>query len=113
MRCPRSGGLWQPVIIAANKWDLVKSKGPEFYKTFDERLRAEIDVGALDFIANRRKRFARVHIRDLDAFISKFIEPTENVVAGNLSVERRDQPVEPALGQERHQHGLGARDDFG
>ena len=27
------------IVIAANKWDLVKGKGPEFAKTFDEELR--------------------------------------------------------------------------
>jgi GTP-binding protein len=30
------------VIIAANKWDLVKEHGPEFVKTFDEQLRRQL-----------------------------------------------------------------------
>ena len=30
------------VIIAANKWDLMKDRGPEFVKTFDEDLRREL-----------------------------------------------------------------------
>lgn len=30
------------VIIVANKWDLVKDRGPEFVKTFDENLRRQL-----------------------------------------------------------------------
>ncbi|MEQ1573706.1 MAG: ribosome biogenesis GTPase Der, partial [Vicinamibacterales bacterium] len=30
------------VIIAANKWDLMKDRGPEFVKTFDEDLRRQL-----------------------------------------------------------------------
>jgi GTP-binding protein len=30
------------VIIAANKWDLMKSEGPDAYKAFDERLRYQL-----------------------------------------------------------------------
>ncbi len=30
------------VIIAANKWDLMKEQGPESYKAFDERLRRQL-----------------------------------------------------------------------
>jgi GTP-binding protein len=30
------------VIIAANKWDLVKDRGPDFVKTFDETLRRQL-----------------------------------------------------------------------
>lgn len=30
------------VIIAANKWDLVKDRGPDFVKTFDEDLRRQV-----------------------------------------------------------------------
>ena len=30
------------VIIAANKWDLMKGKGPDFSKTFDEELRRQL-----------------------------------------------------------------------
>ena len=30
------------IIIAANKWDLMKAKGPDFSKTFDENLRRQL-----------------------------------------------------------------------
>ena len=30
------------IIIAANKWDLTKGKGPDFSKTFDEKLRRQL-----------------------------------------------------------------------
>jgi GTP-binding protein len=30
------------IIIAANKWDLLKGKGPEFVRTFDENLRVKL-----------------------------------------------------------------------
>ena len=30
------------IVIAANKWDLMKSEGPDFYKEFDERLRRQL-----------------------------------------------------------------------
>jgi GTPase len=30
------------IIVAANKWDLVKDRGPEFVKEFDEQLRREL-----------------------------------------------------------------------
>jgi GTP-binding protein len=30
------------VIIAVNKWDLVKGRGPDFAKTFDDRLRFQL-----------------------------------------------------------------------
>jgi GTP-binding protein len=30
------------VIIAANKWDLMKDRGPEYVKTFDEELRGQL-----------------------------------------------------------------------
>ena len=34
--------LGRGVIIAANKWDLVKDRGPDFVKTFDEELRRQV-----------------------------------------------------------------------
>ena len=30
------------VIIVANKWDLMKDRGPDFVKTFDEELRRQL-----------------------------------------------------------------------
>jgi GTP-binding protein len=30
------------IVIAANKWDLVKGKGPDYYKTFDDELRRQL-----------------------------------------------------------------------
>ena len=30
------------IVIAANKWDLVKEKGPDFYKRFDDELRRQL-----------------------------------------------------------------------
>jgi len=34
--------LGRGIIIAANKWDLMKDRGPEFVKTFDEELRHQL-----------------------------------------------------------------------
>jgi GTP-binding protein len=34
--------LGRGIIIAANKWDLMKDQGPEFVKTFDEELRRQL-----------------------------------------------------------------------
>ena len=34
--------LGRGVIIAANKWDLMKDRGPELVKTFDEELRGQL-----------------------------------------------------------------------
>jgi GTP-binding protein len=34
--------LGRGVIVAANKWDLVKDRGPEFVKTFDDELRRRL-----------------------------------------------------------------------
>src|SRR4029434_1337238 len=34
--------LGRGVIIAANKWDLMKDRGPEFVKSFDEELRRQL-----------------------------------------------------------------------
>jgi GTP-binding protein len=34
--------LGRGVIIAANKWDLMKDRGPEYVKTFDEELRRQL-----------------------------------------------------------------------
>jgi GTP-binding protein len=30
------------IVVAANKWDLMKSEGPDFYKEFDEKLRRQL-----------------------------------------------------------------------
>jgi GTP-binding protein len=30
------------IVIAANKWDLMKAKGPDFYKNFDDELRRQL-----------------------------------------------------------------------
>ena len=30
------------IVIAANKWDLMKQHGPDFYKEFDEKLRRQL-----------------------------------------------------------------------
>jgi GTP-binding protein len=34
--------LGRGIIIAANKWDLMKENGPDFVKTFDEQLRRQL-----------------------------------------------------------------------
>jgi GTP-binding protein len=41
--------LGRGVIIAANKWDLVKDRGPDFVKEFDEQLRRQLKF--LDYAA--------------------------------------------------------------
>ena len=30
------------IVVVANKWDLVKDRGPDFYKTFDDELRRQL-----------------------------------------------------------------------
>jgi GTP-binding protein len=41
--------LGRGVIVAANKWDLVKDRGPDFVKAFDEQLRRQLKF--LDYAA--------------------------------------------------------------
>ena len=54
------------IIIAANKWDLMKGRGPDFSKTFDDELRRQIKF--LDYApcctSRRRPASARRSARD-------------------------------------------------
>ncbi len=40
--CRRGRPLGCGIVIAANKWDLMKQHGPDFYKEFDEKLRRQL-----------------------------------------------------------------------
>jgi GTP-binding protein len=78
------------VIIAANKWDLMKSEGPDAYKAFDERLRYQLKfldyapilhlsaktgertsklLEAIDRVAASRRQ--RIATSDLNRFIER------------------------------------------
>ncbi len=46
-------------------------------QSFDQRRRAQVNIGALHFIADRRERFAGLHVVYLDASVQKFIQPRE------------------------------------
>jgi GTP-binding protein len=78
------------LIIAANKWDLTKDKGPDFVKTFDEDLRYRLKfldyasvlhisaatgertpklLEAIDAVAESRRK--RVKTSELNAFVER------------------------------------------
>lgn len=89
------------IIIAANKWDLMKGRGPEFVKTFDEELRRQLKfldyapvlhISALtgeraskvletvDRVAQARAQ--RVGTGELNRFIKKITEAHPPVAPG-------------------------------
>ena len=47
---------------------------------FGQRERADVGVGALDAIANRRDRLAGIHIGQLVALGEEFVDAPENIV---------------------------------
>jgi GTPase len=78
------------IIIAANKWDLMKDRGPEFVKTFDEELRRQLKfldyakilhisastgertprlLETIDSVAESRRK--RIKTSDLNAFVER------------------------------------------
>jgi GTP-binding protein len=82
--------LGRGIIIAANKWDLTKSNGPDFVKGFDETLRRQLKfldyakilhvsavtgertprlLEAIDQVAESRQR--RVRTTDLNKFVER------------------------------------------
>ena len=82
--------LGRGIIIAANKWDLVKESGPEFVKTFDEELRRQLKfhdyakilhisattgertprlLETIDQVAESRRK--RVKTSELNAFVER------------------------------------------
>jgi GTP-binding protein len=82
--------LGRGVIIAANKWDLVKDRGPDYVKTFDEELRRQLKfldyatvlhisastgertprlLETIDRVAESRR--TRVKTSDLNTFIER------------------------------------------
>jgi len=82
--------LGRGVIIAANKWDLVKDRGPDFVKTFDEELRRQLKfldyakvlhisaatgertprlLETIDSVAESRRK--RVKTSELNAFVER------------------------------------------
>jgi GTP-binding protein len=64
------------IVIAANKWDLVKPRGPEFVKTFDEQLRRQLEF--LDYAPV-------LHISALTGErVSKLLEAIDKVAAARL-----------------------------
>ncbi len=83
-------GLGRGVIIAANKWDLMKDQGPEFVKTFDEELRQQLKfldyakilhisastgertprlLETIDAVAESRRK--RIKTSELNAFVER------------------------------------------
>jgi GTP-binding protein len=82
--------LGRGIIIAANKWDLMKDRGPEFVKTFDEELRRQLKfldyakvlhisaatgertprlLETIDAVAESRRK--RVRTSDLNTFVER------------------------------------------
>jgi GTP-binding protein len=82
--------LGRGIIIAANKWDLMKDRGPEFVKTFDEDLRRQLKfldyakvlhisastgeratrlLETIDRVAESRRK--RVKTSELNAFVER------------------------------------------
>jgi GTP-binding protein len=93
------------IILAANKWDLMKEQGPDAYKAFDERLRYQLKfleyapilhisaktgertpklLEAIDMVSESRRR--RVGTSDLNRFIEQIISAQPPVSPGHRSV---------------------------
>jgi GTP-binding protein len=93
------------IILAANKWDLMKEQGPDAYKAFDERLRYQLKfleyapilhisaktgertpklLEAIDMVSESRRR--RVGTSDLNRFIEQITSAQPPVSPGHRSV---------------------------
>lgn len=93
------------VIVAANKWDLMKVQGPDAYKSFDDRLRYQLKfldyapilhisaktgertpklLAAIDQVAASRRR--RVATADLNRFIERITASHAPVSPGHRHV---------------------------
>jgi GTP-binding protein len=93
------------IILAANKWDLMKQHGPDAYKAFDERLRYQLKfleyapilhisaktgertpklLEAIDAVSVSRRR--RVGTADLNQFIEQITSRQPPVSPGHRSV---------------------------
>ena len=93
------------IILAANKWDLMKAQGPDAYKVFDERLRYQLKfleyapilhlsaktgertaklLEAIDMVSVSRRR--RVGTSDLNRFIEQITSAQPPVSPGHRSV---------------------------
>jgi GTP-binding protein len=93
------------IILAANKWDLMKEQGPDAYKVFDERLRYQLKfleyapilhisaktgertpklLEAIDMVSVSRRR--RVGTSDLNRFIEQITSAQPPVSPGHRSV---------------------------
>jgi GTP-binding protein len=93
------------IILAANKWDLMKEQGPDAYKAFDERLRYQLKfleyapilhisaktgertaklLEAIDMVSVSRRR--RVGTSDLNRFIEQITSAQPPVSPGHRSV---------------------------
>jgi len=93
------------IIIAANKWDLMKAQGPDAYRVFDERLRYQLKflgyapilhisaktgertpklLEAIDMVSVSRRR--RVGTSDLNRFIEQITSAQPPVSPGHRSV---------------------------
>jgi GTP-binding protein len=93
------------IIIAANKWDLMKEQGPDAYKAFDERLRYQLKfleyapilhisartgertpklLETIDLVARSRRQ--RVGTSELNRFIEQVTSAQPPVSPGHRSV---------------------------
>jgi GTPase len=93
------------IILAANKWDLMKEQGPDAYKVFDERLRYQLKfleyapilhisaktgertgklLEAIDMVSVSRR--LRVGTSDLNRFIEQITSAQPPVSPGHRSV---------------------------
>lgn len=93
------------IILAANKWDLMKEHGPDAYKAFDERLRYQLKfleyapilhisaktgertpklLEAIDMVSVSRRK--RVGTSDLNRFIEEITSRQPPVSPGHRSV---------------------------
>ena len=97
--------LGKGIIIAANKWDLMKDRGPEFVKTFDEDAARPAEVSRL--------RAGAAHLGgDRRAHAAKLLEAIDAVAASrrkrvktselNRFVERISAEHPPASPGRRH-----------
>jgi GTPase len=99
------------IVIAANKWDLVKDRGPEFVKTFDDQLRFQLKF--LDFApvvhlsALSGERTAKLlEIVDRVAAARRFRVPTAELNRFLEAITQAHPPASPGRREVRILYGV-------
>lgn len=99
------------IVIAANKWDLVKDRGPEFVKTFDDQLRFQLKF--LDFApvvhlsALSGERTAKLlEVVDRVAAARRFRVPTAELNRFLEAITQSHPPASPGRREVRILYGV-------